>query len=53
VTSATERFKSLLANALERMCVLEEQLEQAEAEIERLRADTEKEDEHGEPAPAE
>ncbi len=34
--TATERFKQLFANAIERVCVLEEQLELAQAEIERL-----------------
>jgi hypothetical protein len=31
--TATDRFKMLLANALERVCVLEEQLEQAQTRI--------------------
>jgi hypothetical protein len=31
--TATERYKMLLANALERVCVLEEQLELAQARI--------------------
>jgi cell division protein FtsB len=34
--TATERFKRLLADALERVCVLEEQLEQAHARIAEL-----------------
>lgn len=34
--TATERFKALLANALERVCVLEEQLETAQARIKEL-----------------
>lgn len=34
--TATERFKALLANALERVCVLEEQLELAQARIAEL-----------------
>lgn len=34
--TATERFKALLANALERVCVLEEQLELAQARITEL-----------------
>lgn len=29
VTTATERYKTLLANAFERVCILEEQLDQA------------------------
>jgi hypothetical protein len=33
MTNATERFKMLLANALERVCVLEEQLELARERI--------------------
>jgi len=36
--TATERFKMLLASALERVCVLEEQLEQAQAELAELRS---------------
>ena len=36
VMTAVERFKALLANALERVCVLETELEKAQAEIERL-----------------
>jgi hypothetical protein len=38
--TATDRFKMLLANALERVCVLEEQLEQQRAELDRLRPTT-------------
>lgn len=34
--TATDRFKKLLADALERVCVLEEQLEQATARIAEL-----------------
>lgn len=34
--TATERYKMLLANALERVCVLEEQLEAAQARIAEL-----------------
>lgn len=34
--TATERFKALFANAMERVCVLEEQLEQAHARIAEL-----------------
>lgn len=34
--TAAERFKALLANALERVCVLEEQLEAAQARIAEL-----------------
>jgi cell division protein FtsB len=34
--TAVERFKWLLANALERVCVLEEQLEAAQARIAEL-----------------
>lgn len=36
--TAKERFKAMLANALERLCVLEEQLEQAQARIAELEA---------------
>ena len=36
--SAIERFKALLANALERVCVLEEQLELAQQRIAELEA---------------
>jgi hypothetical protein len=36
VITATERYKMLLANALERVCVLEEQLEKALMRIEEL-----------------
>lgn len=39
MTSATERFKYLLANALERVCVLEEQLEIALARIAELESE--------------
>jgi hypothetical protein len=38
VTSATERFKALLANALERVCLLEAELEIAQARIAELEA---------------
>ena len=34
--TAVDRFKILLANALERVCVLEEQLEQAQQRIQEL-----------------
>ncbi len=34
--TASERFKALYANAVERVCILEELLEQAQVEIERL-----------------
>lgn len=37
--TATDRFKALLANALERVCVLEEQLEQAQEANARLLAE--------------
>lgn len=37
MTSATERFKALFANTVERVCVLEAQLEEAQAEVERLK----------------
>jgi hypothetical protein len=37
--SATDRFKALLANALERVCVLEAELEQARARISELEAE--------------
>lgn len=36
--TAVERFKMLLANALERVCVLEEQLEQAQQRLAELEA---------------
>lgn len=36
MTSATERFKARLANAIERVCVLEEQLEIALARVAEL-----------------
>ncbi len=36
MTTAVERFKALLADALERVCVLEEQLEQAQARVAEL-----------------
>lgn len=36
--TATERFKMRLADAIERVCVLEEQLEQAQARIAELEA---------------
>jgi hypothetical protein len=48
MTTATERFKALLANALERVCVLEAALEQKEHELRELRAILEPE-----PEPAE
>lgn len=38
VRSATERFKDMLAASLERLCVLEEQLERAQWESRELRA---------------
>lgn len=41
--TATERFKTLFANAIERVCVLEAELEQAQARIAELEA-TEGED---------
>lgn len=41
MTSAAERFKTLYANAVERVCVLEEQLEAAQARIAELEADAE------------
>jgi hypothetical protein len=37
--TAAERFKALLANALERVCVLEELLEQAQARVAELEAE--------------
>ena len=40
--TATERFKALFANAVERVCVLEEQLEQAQARIVELESEAEK-----------
>lgn len=42
--TATERFKTLLVNALERVCVLEEQLEAAQARLTELEAETNKEE---------
>jgi hypothetical protein len=39
VTSATDRFKRLLANALERVCVLEAELEQRDERIADLEAE--------------
>jgi Tfp pilus assembly protein PilN len=36
--TATERFKALYANAVERICVLEEQLEKTQARIAELEA---------------
>lgn len=44
MTSATDRFKAMFANAVERICVLEEQLEQARARIAELEADKTEED---------
>ena len=41
--SATERFKRLLADALERVCVLEAELELAQARIAELEQTTETE----------
>jgi hypothetical protein len=38
VTSATDRYKMLLANALERVCVLETELEQARERVAELEA---------------
>ena len=40
MTSATDRYKMLLATALERVCVLEEQLELAQQRIAELEAAT-------------
>lgn len=45
--TAIERFKMLLANAFERVCILEEQLEKAQARIKELEEQT------GEPKPNE
>ena len=39
VMSATERFKALYVNAVERICVLEEQLELAQQRIAELEAE--------------
>ena len=39
MTTATERYKMLLATAFERVCVLEEQLEEAQARIAELEAE--------------
>lgn len=41
--TATERFKALFANTVERVCVLEEQLEIAQARIAELEAKAEEE----------
>jgi hypothetical protein len=38
VMTATERFKALLANSLERVCVLEEQLEKTQIELADLKS---------------
>ena len=35
--TATERFKTLFANYVERVCVLEAELEETRKEVERLR----------------
>jgi hypothetical protein len=48
--TATERFKALLANALEHVCVLEEQLELAQARISELEAVDSDDDAAAEPA---
>jgi hypothetical protein len=45
VTSATDRFRMLLAGALERVCVLEAVLEQRDARIAELEAELEATDE--------
>lgn len=45
--TATERFKALLANALERVCVLEEQLEKAQEANARLLAELGRDSEDG------
>lgn len=37
--TATERFKWLLANALERVCLLEEEIEKAKARIAHLESE--------------
>lgn len=42
MTTAIERFKAHVANAIERICVLEEQLELAHARIAELEAEAEK-----------
>lgn len=42
--TAAERFKALYANAIERVCVLEEQLEQALARIAELEEERKAED---------
>ena len=44
---AAERFKALFANTVERVCVLEAQLELAQAEIERLNKELEKGEQNG------
>ena len=48
MTSATERFKMLLAGALERVCVLEEQLEERDKTIDELRAKLDEAEKGGE-----
>lgn len=42
MTTAIERFKAYVANAIERICVLEEQLELAHERIAELEAEAEK-----------
>lgn len=39
--TAADRFKALFANAVERVCVLEEQLEAAQARVAELEAEKE------------
>jgi hypothetical protein len=48
MTSATERFKMLLAGALERVCVLEAQLEERDARLAELEAKLDETDRGGE-----
>jgi hypothetical protein len=38
MTNATERFKALFANMVERLCVVEAELEQTQAQLAELKA---------------
>ncbi len=48
MTSATERFKILLANALERVCVLEADLEQKTERVAELEQKLDEQEKGGE-----